>query len=88
MVLENGEWHSFRLPKSSHSYDGAHGWNIEWPRIREIGEEDLLMTMHGMFWRFPKDFSPHSSAGIAQATMNLMRIWCSGKTMTRRASAA
>ena len=65
MVLDGGHWHSFRLPKSSHSYDGAHGWNTEWPRIREIGEEDLLMTMHGCFWRFPKDFNAMHSAGIA-----------------------
>ncbi len=58
-------WSFYRLPKGSHSYDGAHGWNTEWPRIREIGENDLLMTMHGTFWKFPKDFSPRSSAGIA-----------------------
>lgn len=57
-------WSFFRLPKASHSYDGAHGWNTEWPRIREIGEGDLLMTMHGTFWRFPKDFSVESSGGI------------------------
>lgn len=65
MVLDGGQWHSFRLPKSSHSYDGAHGWNTEWPRIREIGEKDLLMTMHGAFWRFPATFSAKNSAGIA-----------------------
>ncbi|MBI5771978.1 MAG: hypothetical protein HZA93_29665 [Verrucomicrobia bacterium] len=58
-------WHSYRLPKASHSYDGAHGWNTEWPRIRDIGETDLLMTMHGAFWRFPKDFAPAKSSGIA-----------------------
>jgi hypothetical protein len=58
-------WTFYRLPKGSHSYDGAHGWNTEWPRIREIGEEDLLMTMHGTFWRFPKNFTPANSAGIA-----------------------
>jgi len=57
-------WTFYRLPKGSHSYDGAHGWNTEWPRIREIGEDDYLMTMHGTFWRFPKTFSPASSAGI------------------------
>jgi len=57
-------WHAYRLPKSSHSYDGAHGWNTEWPRIRDMGEEDLLMTMHGTFWKFPRGFSPASSAGI------------------------
>lgn len=65
MVMEAGKWHAYRLPKASHSYDGAHGWNTEWPRIREIGEQDLLMTMHGTFWRFPRDFGPGKSAGIA-----------------------
>lgn len=64
-LLEDGEWSYFRLPKGSHSYDGAHGWNTEWPRIREIGEDDLLATMHGTFWRFPADFSRKNSAGIA-----------------------
>ncbi len=65
MILDGGAWHSYRLPKASHTYDGAHGWNTEWPRIREIGEPDLLMTMHGMFWRFPRRFSAVRSAGIA-----------------------
>jgi hypothetical protein len=65
MTLDQGEWRRFRLPKASHTYDGAHGWNTEWPRIRDIGEDDLLMTMHGMFWRFPKAFSAGNSAGIA-----------------------
>lgn len=64
-VLHNKEWTHYRLPKSSHSHDGAHGWNTEWPRIREIGEgDDLLMTMHGAFWKFPKNFTPETSAGI------------------------
>lgn len=60
-------WDFYRLPKASHSYDGAHGWNTEWPRIRDIGTEgnpEYLMTMHGMFWRFPEDFSAQHSAGI------------------------
>lgn len=65
MCLDHGKWHSFRLPKASHSYDGAHGWNTEWPRIRDIGEDSLLMTMHGMFWKFPRTFTPTTSAGIA-----------------------
>ena len=66
MCLDKGEWHRYRLPKASHSYDGAHGWNTEWPRIREIGEGDnFLMTMHGMFWSFPKSFSPSNTAGIS-----------------------
>lgn len=65
MILEGGEWHKYRLPKGSHSYDGAHGWNTEWPRIREIGEgDDFLMTMHGTFFRFPATMSVKNSAGI------------------------
>ena len=65
MLLDHGAWHAYRLPKGSHSYDGAHGWNTEWPRIREIGGQDLLMTMHGTFWHFPRFFSLKQSAGIA-----------------------
>jgi hypothetical protein len=60
-------WGFYRLPKASHSYDGAHGWNTEWPRIRDIGtpeKPDYLMTMHGMFWRFPGTFTGDNSAGI------------------------
>lgn len=60
-------WDFFRLPKASHSYDGAHGWNTEWPRIRDIGtgeNPDYLMTMHGMFWQFPQSFTASHSSGI------------------------
>ena len=65
MLLDGGKWSAFRLPKASHCYDGAHGWNTEWPRIRDIGEGDLLMTMHGAFWKFPRTFSAANTAGIA-----------------------
>lgn len=60
-------WSFYRLPKASHSYDGAHGWNTEWPRIRNVGTEsepEYLMTMHGMFWHFPAMFTADNSAGI------------------------
>lgn len=60
-------WSFYRLPKASHSYDGAHGWNTEWPRIRNVGTEgapDCLMTMHGMFWSFPASFSADRAAGL------------------------
>jgi hypothetical protein len=66
-VRDHGKWSFFRLPKSSHSYDGAHGWNTEWPRIRDIGtpqKPDYMMTMHGMFWQFPAHFSSGNTAGI------------------------
>ncbi|MGC9329695.1 MAG: hypothetical protein ACP5I1_18815, partial [Candidatus Hinthialibacter sp.] len=64
MLLDKSEWHKFRLPKASHTYDGAHGWHTEWPRIREIQRDHLLMTMHGMFWRFPQTFSANRRGGI------------------------
>ena len=66
-VRDHGKWSFFRLPKASHSYDGAHGWNTEWPRIRDVGtpeKPDYLMTMHGMFWHFPKTFTSANTAGI------------------------
>lgn len=64
---DHGKWTFFRLPKASNSYDGAHGWNTEWPRIRNIGTDEkpeYLMTMHGMFWHFPPSFSSENTAGI------------------------
>jgi hypothetical protein len=66
-VRDQGKWSFFRLPKASCSYDGAHGWNTEWPRIRDIGvagQPDYLMTMHGMFWQFPGTFTASNTAGV------------------------
>lgn len=60
-------WTFYRLPKASFAYDGAHGWNTEWPRIRNVGTRenpDMLMTMHGMFWRFPHTFTSQNTTGI------------------------
>jgi hypothetical protein len=75
MVMEDGKWTNYRLPKGSHSYDGAHGWNTEWPRIRDIGEEgSRLMTMHGLFWKFPANFSSKHSTGLAPRSAYLKVI--------------
>lgn len=76
MMLDGNKWHTFRLPKASHSYDGAHGWNTEWPRIREVGNPDgnLLMTMHGMFWNFPSGFSSANTSGISPRSAYLKVI--------------
>lgn len=71
-------WTFYRLPKASHSYDGAHGWNTEWPRIRNIATEgetpEYLMTMHGLFWKFPETFTVSNSAGIRPRTSYLKVI--------------
>jgi len=71
------KWNFYRLPKASHSYDGAHGWNTEWPRIRNIGSEnnpEFLMTMHGMFWHFPATFTAQNSKGITPRSAYLKVI--------------
>lgn len=74
MMRDRDAWQTFRLPKASHSYDGAHGWNTEWPRIRDIGEKDnLLMTMHGTFWRFPRDFSSGKTGGLVPVS-NFLKV--------------
>lgn len=41
-------WRTYRLPKASHTFD--HMWQTEWPRIREVEHERLLMDCHGMFY--------------------------------------
>ena len=74
MALDGEKWSAFRLPKSSHSYDGAHGWNTEWPRICDIGKDSLLMTMHGAFWKFPRTFSAGNTSGIAPRSTYLKVI--------------
>lgn len=74
MLNDGGNWSSFRLPKASHSYDGSHGWNTEWPRIRNIGGDEYLMTMHGAFWRFPKMFSTKDFSGIRMRSSYLKVI--------------
>lgn len=62
---EKQDWRFFRLPKASNSYDGAHGWNTEWPRIRSVGDSaTYMMTMHGIFWDFPSHFSGTKATGI------------------------
>ncbi|MEK9773939.1 MAG: hypothetical protein VW576_10300, partial [Opitutae bacterium] len=63
-VMEDGEFHLFLLPKGCLNNDAAHGWFTEWPRIRDVGEKDLLMDMHGMFFKFPRNFSFKNCGGI------------------------
>ena len=63
-LLDGGAWHTFRLPKSDHSYDGKHGWHTEWPRIREVTGGHYLMNMHGGWFDFPKTFSAANYGGI------------------------
>lgn len=41
-------WRTYRLPKASHCWD--HKWQTEWPRIRSVEHERLLLDHHGMFY--------------------------------------
>ncbi|NOR14421.1 MAG: hypothetical protein GQ544_01820, partial [Candidatus Aminicenantes bacterium] len=70
-LLDDGIWFTFRLPKASFTYDG---WHTEWPRIREIDNGRLLMTMHGTFFEFPKSFSRQNTAGILPLSTYLKMI--------------
>ncbi len=59
-------WHTYRLPKGSHTHDAPSGWYVEWPRIRDVGlgGGDFLMNQQGMFFRFPATFAPGQTAGL------------------------
>jgi hypothetical protein len=63
-LLDGGRWHTFRLPKASHTHDGGHGWHTEWPRVRAIADDRLLMAMHGMLFDFPPGFSADDTSGL------------------------
>jgi len=43
-----GRWTTCRLPKASPAYDTA--WTGEWPRIREVQTERMLMDVHGLMY--------------------------------------
>ncbi|MEJ7769219.1 MAG: hypothetical protein WKF89_15475, partial [Chitinophagaceae bacterium] len=73
-LLDAGKWYTYRLPKSTHTYDHWGGWYTEWPRIREIGNEKMLMDMHGMFYDFPKTFSRSNSGGLSPISNHLRYI--------------
>jgi hypothetical protein len=56
-VLINDEWQTYRLPKSSYTFDETS--NTEWMRIREIETERAMMDCHGMFY----EISYHTYSG-------------------------
>jgi hypothetical protein len=73
-LLDGGKWFTYRMPKATHTYDHWGGWYTEWPRIREVGNNKMLMDMHGMFYDFPKTFSRANSAGITPVGSHLRYI--------------
>lgn len=73
-VLDNGKWYTYLLPKAAYNNDPSHGWFTEWPRIREIGNGEMMMDMHGMFFDFPSTFSATNTAGIRPISSHLRYI--------------
>ncbi|WP_328997728.1 hypothetical protein OHA18_25075 [Kribbella sp. NBC_00709] len=51
VYLPETGWKVYRLPKSTHTQD--HAFTTEWPRIREVESERLLMDASGMFYELP-----------------------------------
>jgi hypothetical protein len=70
MVMQDGAWAEFRLPKADYSYDGYHGWHTEWPRIREAvpassaAPARLLMNHHGGLFAFPQFLTATDTSGL------------------------
>ena len=73
-LLDAGKWHTFRMPKASHTFDAIHGWYTEWPRIREVGAGRMLMVMHGMMYDFPPGFSAKARGGLKPIASHLRYI--------------
>jgi len=74
MLLDQGRWHEFRLPKASHTFDPRHGWFTEWPRIREIAPSEAMISMHGSMLSFPLGFSAGRTGGIRPISTHLRYI--------------
>lgn len=51
VYLPETGWRVYRLPKATHTQD--HAFTTEWPRIREVESERLLMDASGMFYELP-----------------------------------
>ncbi|MCC6509149.1 MAG: hypothetical protein IT423_08585, partial [Pirellulaceae bacterium] len=73
-VLDDGQWHTYLLPKAAYCNDARHGWYTEWPRIREITDGQWMMDMHGMFYKFPKTMSAKNSAGVSPIASHLRYV--------------
>jgi hypothetical protein len=63
-LLDNGQWHTFRLPKASYTQESRGGYYTEWPRIREVTDGRLLAHMQCLFYDFPKTFSKNNYGGL------------------------
>lgn len=74
MVLDDGVWHRYRVPKASHTFDPAHGWYTEWPRIREVTGGRWMMDLHGMFFDFPPALRAGRLGGLRPIASHLRYV--------------
>ena len=73
-MLDKGNWSTYLLPKAAYNNDPPHGWFTEWPRIRSIGGDKMMMDMHGMFFDFPSTFSASNTSGIRPMSSHLRYV--------------
>lgn len=66
-VFVAGRWSRYRLPKASRNFD--KDWQTEWPRIREVEHERLLMDCHGLFY----ELSPYTYADTVWGVVPICR---------------
>ncbi|WP_223067223.1 hypothetical protein [Paenibacillus caui] len=71
-VFTKGEWSTYRLPKATQAMD--HMWFTEWPRIREVETERLLMNFHGMFYELSHNAFGGKVWGVRPISTHLRMI--------------
>ena len=81
VFLPETGWKVYRLPKSTHTQD--HAFTTEWPRIREVESERLLMDASGMFYELPAMTYDHSVWGLRPIASHLRVVgdFCSWNGM-------
>jgi hypothetical protein len=74
-------WRRYRLPKSTHTQD--HAFTTEWPRIREVESERLLMDASGMFYELPSMAYDNAVWGVRPIASHLRIVadFCSWNGM-------
>jgi hypothetical protein len=80
-TADDGKWTRYRLPKSSHCFD--HYWQNEWPRIREVDHERLLMDCHGIFYEMSPWAYGNRVWGVRPISQHLWAVadFCSWRGM-------
>ncbi|RCK70152.1 hypothetical protein DT076_05590 [Desertihabitans brevis] len=69
VYLPETGWKVYRLPKSTHTQD--HAFTTEWPRIREVESERLLLDASGTYFELPAMTYGSSVWGIRPISSHL-----------------